>query len=126
MAKLKDLNHENHVDGILFDRKTPKGPHMEVGIHEAKTKPSKLIPLALAGEETVIAKAGNCEFLKQHNIFPQFLADTEVSVLMLDLMNRTSEYPMEYIVEALAAAPTSWATRHWTSPRPASPWRTTC
>lgn len=45
------------------------------------------------------------EYLKQNNIFPQFLTDTEVSVLMLDLLNRTFEYPMEYIIEALA--PTS-------------------
>jgi len=45
------------------------------------------------------------EYLKQHNIFPQFLTDTEVSVLLLDLLNRTFEYPMEYIIEALA--PTS-------------------
>ncbi|MBU0988133.1 MAG: glutamate synthase [Proteobacteria bacterium] len=45
------------------------------------------------------------EYLKQHNIFPQFLTDTEVSALMLDLFNRTFEYPMEYIIEALA--PTS-------------------
>ena len=46
-----------------------------------------------------------CEYLRQHNIFPQFLTDTEVSVLLLDLMNRTFDYPMEYIIEALA--PTS-------------------
>ena len=45
------------------------------------------------------------EYLKQHNIFPQFLTDTEVAVLLLDLFNRTFEYPMEYIIEALA--PTS-------------------
>lgn len=45
------------------------------------------------------------EYLKQYNIFPQFLTDTEVSVLLLDLLNRTFEYPMEYIIEALA--PTS-------------------
>jgi glutamate synthase domain-containing protein 1/glutamate synthase domain-containing protein 3 len=45
------------------------------------------------------------EYLKQHNIFPQFLTDTEVSVLLLDLLNRTFGYPMEYIIEALA--PTS-------------------
>jgi len=45
------------------------------------------------------------EYLKQHNIFPQFLTDTEVSVLLLDLFNRTFRYPMEYIIEALA--PTS-------------------
>ena len=43
-----------------------------------------------------------CEYLKQHNIYPQFLTDTEVSVLLLDLLNRTFEYPMEYIIEAMA------------------------
>ena len=31
---------------------------MKVGIHEAKTKLSKLIPIVLAGEEVVITKAG--------------------------------------------------------------------
>jgi glutamate synthase domain-containing protein 1/glutamate synthase domain-containing protein 3 len=45
------------------------------------------------------------EYLEQYNIFPQFLTDTEVSVLLLDLLNRTFGYPMEYIIEALA--PTS-------------------
>ncbi|MEW6672420.1 MAG: glutamate synthase [Thermodesulfobacteriota bacterium] len=45
------------------------------------------------------------EYLKQNNIFPQFLTDTEVSVLLLDLLNRTFEYPIEYIIEAMA--PTS-------------------
>jgi glutamate synthase domain-containing protein 1/glutamate synthase domain-containing protein 3 len=43
-----------------------------------------------------------CEYLKQHNIYPQFLTDTEVSVQLLDLLNRTFEYPMEYIIEAMA------------------------
>ncbi|MBI9083379.1 MAG: hypothetical protein JEZ11_07260 [Desulfobacterales bacterium] len=42
------------------------------------------------------------EYLKQHNIHPQFLTDTEVSVLLLDLLNRTFGYPMEYIIEAMA------------------------
>jgi glutamate synthase domain-containing protein 1 len=42
------------------------------------------------------------EYLKQHNIFPQFLTDTEVSVLLLDLLSRTFEYPIEYIIEAMA------------------------
>jgi glutamate synthase domain-containing protein 1/glutamate synthase domain-containing protein 3 len=42
------------------------------------------------------------EYLRQHNIYPQFLTDTEVSVLLLDLFNRTYSYPMEYIIEALA------------------------
>jgi glutamate synthase domain-containing protein 1/glutamate synthase domain-containing protein 3 len=42
------------------------------------------------------------EYLQQNNSFPQFLTDTEVSVLLLDLLNRTFEYPMEYIIEAMA------------------------
>ena len=42
------------------------------------------------------------EYLQQHNIHPQFLTDTEVSVLLLDLLNRTFGYPMEYIIEAMA------------------------
>jgi prevent-host-death family protein len=32
---------------------------MKVGIHEAKTKLSKLIPAVLAGEEVIITKAGH-------------------------------------------------------------------
>jgi glutamate synthase domain-containing protein 1/glutamate synthase domain-containing protein 3 len=43
-----------------------------------------------------------CEYLQQHNIHPQFLTDTEVSVLLIDLLNRTFGYPMEYIIEAMA------------------------
>lgn len=43
-----------------------------------------------------------CEYLEQYNIYSQCLTDTEVSVLLLDLMNRTFGYPMEYIIEALA------------------------
>jgi glutamate synthase domain-containing protein 1 len=33
------------------------------------------------------------EYLKQYNISPQFLTDTEVSVLLFDLWNRTFAYP---------------------------------
>ncbi|MBN1190043.1 MAG: hypothetical protein JXA46_09855 [Dehalococcoidales bacterium] len=42
------------------------------------------------------------EYLKQHNIQPQFLTDTEVSVQLFDLWNRGFGYPLEYIIEALA------------------------
>jgi len=42
------------------------------------------------------------EYLAGRNIFPQFLTDTEVSVLLFDLWNRVYRYPMEYIIEALA------------------------
>jgi glutamate synthase domain-containing protein 3 len=42
------------------------------------------------------------EYLAQANLFPQFLTDTEVSVMLFDLMNRVYKYPIEYIIEALA------------------------
>jgi glutamate synthase domain-containing protein 1/glutamate synthase domain-containing protein 3 len=42
------------------------------------------------------------EYLKQRNIYPQFLTDTEVSALLFDLLDRTYGYPLEYIIEALA------------------------
>jgi glutamate synthase domain-containing protein 1/glutamate synthase domain-containing protein 3 len=43
-----------------------------------------------------------CEFLAAKNLFPRFLTDTEVSVLLFDLMDRVYKYPIEYIIEALA------------------------
>ncbi len=43
-----------------------------------------------------------CEYLAQRNLFCQFLTDTEVSVLLFDLLSRTYGYPLEYIIEALA------------------------
>ncbi len=46
-----------------------------------------------------------CEYLAQRHIHPQFLTDTEVSILLFDLLQRTYGYPLEYIIEALA--PTS-------------------
>jgi len=42
------------------------------------------------------------EYLSQRNIYPLFLTDTEVSVLLFDLLNRVYEYPLEYIIEAIA------------------------
>ena len=42
------------------------------------------------------------EYLRQRNIYPLFLTDTEASALLFDLLNRVYEYPLEYIIEALA------------------------
>lgn len=42
------------------------------------------------------------EYLRQRNIHPLFLTDTEVSVLLFDLYSRTYGYPLEYVIEALA------------------------
>jgi glutamate synthase domain-containing protein 1/glutamate synthase domain-containing protein 3 len=43
-----------------------------------------------------------CEYLAQRNLFPQFLTDTEASIMLFDLMNRVYKYPLEYIIESLA------------------------
>ena len=43
-----------------------------------------------------------CEYLRQWNLIPLFLTDTEVAVLLFDLLNRVYGYPLEYIIEALA------------------------
>jgi glutamate synthase domain-containing protein 1/glutamate synthase domain-containing protein 3 len=45
------------------------------------------------------------EYLRQRNVYPLFLTDTEVSIQVFDLLNRVYGYPLEYIIEALA--PTS-------------------
>ncbi len=42
------------------------------------------------------------EYLEQRNVRPLFLTDTEVSVLVFDLLNRVYGYPLEYIIESLA------------------------
>ncbi len=42
------------------------------------------------------------EYLRQHNIRPQFLTDTEVAALCFDMLHRTYGYPIEYVIEALA------------------------
>lgn len=43
-----------------------------------------------------------CEYLRQYNLIPLFLTDTEVSILLFDLLSRVMGYPLEYVVEALA------------------------
>jgi len=44
------------------------------------------------------------EYLAQRNIHPLFLTDTEVSVLLFDLLSRVYKYPLECLIEALAPA----------------------
>ena len=42
------------------------------------------------------------EYLGQRQTYPLFLTDTEVAVLMFDLLHRVYGYPLEYVIEALA------------------------
>ncbi|MEE4194054.1 MAG: glutamate synthase [Anaerolineae bacterium] len=41
-------------------------------------------------------------YLRQRNIKPLFLTDTEISVLLFDLLDRVYEYPLEAAIESLA------------------------
>jgi len=43
-----------------------------------------------------------CDYLKQRNIYPLFLTDTEVAALYWDLLTRVYRYPLEYAIEAIA------------------------
>jgi glutamate synthase domain-containing protein 1/glutamate synthase domain-containing protein 3 len=69
----------------------PGGAHPFVGVDEALVHNGDF-----ANYHSV------AEYLEQRNIAPLFLTDTEVSVLLFDLLSRTYEYPLEYIIEALA------------------------
>jgi glutamate synthase domain-containing protein 1/glutamate synthase domain-containing protein 3 len=69
----------------------PGGAHPFVGLNEALVHNGDF-----ANYQSV------SEYLAQRNIFPQFLTDTEVAVLLFDLWNRVYGYPLEYIIEALA------------------------
>jgi glutamate synthase domain-containing protein 1/glutamate synthase domain-containing protein 3 len=69
----------------------PGGAHPFVGLNEA-----------LVHNGDFANYASICEYLGQRNIHPLFLTDTEVSVLVFDLLHRTYGYPLEYVIEALA------------------------
>ena len=69
----------------------PAGAHPFIGLNEALVHNGDF-----ANYHAV------CEYLRQHNVYPQFLTDTEVAALTLDLLNRTFQYPLEYIIEAMA------------------------
>jgi len=43
-----------------------------------------------------------CEYLAQRHLFPLFLTDTEVAVLLFDLWSRTYGYTAEHLIEAMA------------------------
>lgn len=69
----------------------PGGAHPFVGLHEA-----------LVHNGDFANYYSICEYLAQKQIHPLFLTDTEVSVLVFDLLHRTYGYPLEYVIEALA------------------------
>jgi len=69
----------------------PGGAHPFVGLNEALVHNGDF-----ANYHSV------SEYLKQKNLHPLFITDTEVSALLFDLYSRTYGYPLEYVIEALA------------------------
>lgn len=69
----------------------PAGAHPFVGLNEALVHNGDF-----ANYHSV------AEYLRQKNLYPLFLTDTEVSALLFDLYSRTYQYPLEYVIEALA------------------------
>jgi len=69
----------------------PGGAHPFMGMHEALVHNGDF-----ANYHSVV------EYLEQRGRHPLFLTDTEVSVLLFDLLNREYSYPLEYIIEAMA------------------------
>jgi glutamate synthase domain-containing protein 1/glutamate synthase domain-containing protein 3 len=69
----------------------PGGAHPFIGMHEA---------LVHNGDFANYASIST--YLAQRNIQPLFLTDTEVAVLVFDLLHRTYGYPLEHVIEAMA------------------------
>ena len=69
----------------------PAGAHPFIGVNEA---------LVHNGDFANYQRV--TEYLRQRNIVPLFLTDTEVSALLFDLWDRVYAYPLEVLLEALA------------------------
>ncbi|MCW5887435.1 MAG: hypothetical protein KIT07_04855 [Anaerolineales bacterium] len=69
----------------------PGGAHPFIGMNEA-----------LVHNGDFANHASISEYLAQRNIYPLYLTDTEVAVQVFDLLYRTYNYPLEYVIEALA------------------------
>ena len=70
--------------------------------HPGGAHPFAAVDMALVHNGDFANYHSVTEYLKQRQIYPQFLTDTEVSALLFDLLSRTYGYPLEHIIEALA------------------------
>lgn len=69
----------------------PGGAHPFIGMNEA-----------LVHNGDFANYASIAEYLRQRNIHQLYLTDTEVSVQVFDLLRRIYDYPLEYVIEAIA------------------------
>lgn len=93
--KLKDIKANIWVGHQRYPTRGrvwhPGGAHPFIGLNEALVHNGDF-----ANYHSI------CEYLSQYGRIPQFSTDTEVAVLLFDLWRRTFEYPLEYVIEALA------------------------
>ena len=93
--QLEDLNAHVWIGHHRYPTKGrvwhPGGAHPFIGLNEA-----------LVHNGDFANHASISEYLAQRNIYPLFLTDTEVAVQVFDLLHRTYQYPMEYVIEAMA------------------------
>lgn len=69
----------------------PGGAHPFIGLNEA-----------LVHNGDFANHSSISEYLAQRNIYPLYLTDTEVAVQVFDLLYRNYQYPLEYVIEAMA------------------------
>ena len=69
----------------------PGGSHPFIGLHDALVHNGDF-----ANYHSIT------EYLRQRNMLPLFLTDTEVAALYWDLLTRVYRYPLEYAIEAIA------------------------
>ncbi|HMF30415.1 MAG TPA: glutamate synthase [Candidatus Lokiarchaeia archaeon] len=69
----------------------PGGSHPFIGLHDA-----------LVHNGDFANYYSICDYLKQKDLYPLFLTDTEVAVIYWDLLTRGYDYPLEYAIEAIA------------------------
>jgi glutamate synthase domain-containing protein 1/glutamate synthase domain-containing protein 3 len=81
-------HHRYPTKGLIWH---PGGAHPFAGLQEA-----------LVHNGDFANYASICSYLAQHGRFPLFVTDTEVAVLLFDLLHRVRGYPLELVIEALA------------------------
>jgi glutamate synthase domain-containing protein 1/glutamate synthase domain-containing protein 3 len=93
--KLEDLEAHVWIGHQRYPTKGkiwhPGGSHPFIGLHDALVHNGDF-----ANYHSIT------EYLRQRDIFPLFLTDTEVAALYWDLLTRIYEYPVEYAIEAIA------------------------
>jgi glutamate synthase domain-containing protein 1/glutamate synthase domain-containing protein 3 len=93
--KLEDINAHVWIGHHRYPTKGrvwhPGGAHPFIGMNEA-----------LVHNGDFANHAAITEYLSQRNIYPLYLTDTEVAVQVFDLLHRTYQYPLEYVIEAMA------------------------